>query len=513
VLTSAGHGVVVSDTVVLSGLKIKWKNNSGDKVKKTYAGEYVVTANTTDTITITIAGNDPWTFVEVISYGTFTNSADVTGSVYNEDDSAIPIATRFTACSSFASRVFYAGCGDSRISNRVYFSKLVEVDVDLTKCYQEADPTSEFISDLIATDGGYITLPEAGRVKGLMPFGASLIVFCTNGVWEIGPGESGFFSAIGYSVKKLSDIGCVSTRSIVNAGRVPLYWGEDGIYAIEQDQNSGYTTSVNITRDMINGLYNSIRFQEKTRAKAVYDAIRQRVMWLYNSRLVDPATAFPPLTGEDMVQTTPVTPIGVLDDTDTTDIIFDTMLIFDMRLGAWTKWVFGESTTHVVRDIVAMPASYITDNQLRVKVFCQQIEGTGDDLKTYNICDFADDTTFLDNGAEPNAFICTGPDSLGEPERFRSAPYVHVFLRRLENASLLMQPRWDWARGRISGKMSNFSQTYREVRPHPEAFGLLTTKNKIPGRGRNLFLVFNCEEGKPAWIDGWTIKYDVNTRI
>lgn len=512
--TSAVHGVIVGNVIVLSGLTLRWRNQSGDSRDHTYEGSYTVTAvPSTTTLSITIGNSSNRTYVKALSYGTLTNTSVALVSTYNQDDSAIPIATRFTACSSFASRIFYAGCGDSRISNRVYFSKLVEVDTDLNRCYQEADPTSEFISDLIATDGGYIVLPEAGRVTGLMPFGASLIVFCTNGVWEIGPGASGFFSAIGYSVRKLSDIGCVSSRSIINAGRVPLYWGQDGVYAITQDPNSGFTTAQNITKDTINGLFNSIRYQEKTRAKACYDSIRQRVMWLYNSRLVDPITADAPATGEDMVQTTPVTPIGVITDEDTSNVSFDSLLIFDLRLGAWTRWVFGDSATHVVRDMLAMPASYITDNELRVKVFCQKITGTGTDLQTYLICDFSDETTFMDNGAEPHAFIYTGPDSLGEPERFRTAPYAHVFMRRIPNSSLRMQPRWDWARGHTSGKMGNYMQVYREIKPMSQAYGLLVTKNKVPGRGRNLFLAFNCETGKPAWIDGWTLKYDVNNRI
>jgi hypothetical protein len=151
-------------------------------------------------------------------------------------------------------------------------------------------------------------------------------------------------------------------------------------------------------------------------------------------------------------------------------------------------------------------------------------------------------TTFEDWGTEPPAFLYTGPDSLGEPERFKYAPYVHVFMRKESkepvvigqspaplsyaspgaaialslsgrSSSLYMQPRWDWSRGLDSGKIQNYVQVYREVKPNPDAYGLVVTKNKVRGRGRNLFLAFKAGEKAPAWLDGWTIKYDAQVRI
>lgn len=512
--TTGAHGVVASDVINVTGLRIKWRKGTGDKINRWYNAPFeVISVIDTNSFTIVIAANNNWKYIENTATGSYVNQNAVTGSVYNEDVSAVPLRTRFAVTAAFAGRIFMSGCNDRRISNRVYFSKLVETDTDVGKFYQEADPTSEFISDLVATDGGYVVLPASGVITGLVPFGHSLIVFSANGVWEIGPGQNGVFSATGYSVKKLADIGCVSSRSIITAASIPMYWGEDGVYAVQQDPNSGYTTAVNMTRDVINGLYNSIRYQEKSRAKGVFDTVRQRAMWLYNSRLTTPTTATAPATGADMVQTTPVTPIGTIDDTDTDETVFDSMLIYDLRLGAWTRWTFGDSVSFAVRDMISMPAAFVTDNQLRVKVFCQKITGTDSDKLTYRICEFNNSTTYDDNGAEAEAFVYSGPDSLGEPERIRSAPYVHVFMRKVDDSSAFMQPRWDWARGHTSGKMGNYMQVYREMRPNPEAYGLVVTKNKVSGRGRNLFLAFKAAAGKPCWIDGWTVKYDANMRI
>lgn len=510
-ITSAdNHGVLLGDEVTLSGTTIKWKKGNGDKIKKTYSGTYIVQQIVSATkFKITIAGNDGWTWVQNVALGTYVEIDSVVGSVYNEDDSAIPCKTRFTCTMSFASRIFFAGAKDERISNRIYFSKVVEQDTDVSICYQEADPTSEFISDLVATDGGYIVLPEAGAIVGLLPFGRSIIVFASNGIWEIGPGREGFFSAIGYSERKISNMGCVSPRSIIDAADIPMYWAEDGIYAIRQDQNSGYSLCQNVTRDVLNGLYNSIRYQQKSRAYAAFDPTRQRVIWLYNSRLQTPVSASPPETGESMVQTTPVTPVGVIDDTDTTDDSFDSALVLDLRLGAWTRWVFGASTSHIVRGVQAMPSSYLTDNENRFKFFVQGIPNS----TNYEIDELTNTTDYKDNGAEAEAFVYSGPDSVSDPTKFRSAPYVHIFMRRNENSSIFMQPRWDWSRGHASGKMGEYRQVYRETRQRPETYGVVVTKNKIPGRGRNLFLAIKAGQGAPAWIDGWTIKYDASMRI
>lgn len=511
ITVDTAHGVVLSDIIALSGLKIKFGKPGGNSTTQSYSGNYTVVnvlSATSFRILIDYTTTDR-TYIYTKETGQYTNTASAVGAIYNQDSSAIPIKTRFTTTATFASRAWFAGCSDDRISNRVYFSTLVEDDGDIEACYQEADPTSEFISDLVATDGGYVVLPEAGSILQIMPFASSLIVFSTNSVWEIGPGtQLGVFSATGYSVRKLSNIGCVSARSILNAGNTPVYWGEDGIYVISQDETTGYPTAKNTTLDTINGLFTSIRHQEKTRVKGVFDPLRQRAMWLYNSRLATPIVAQAPLTGENMVQTTPVTPIGILDDTDTTQLTYDSILLFDMRLKAWTRWTLGASSTHWIRDIVAMPTSFLSDSELRLKILAQ-IKNTN----TFNICEFSDTTIYRDLSAATEAFVFSGPDSVNDPDKLKNAPYVHVFMRRNENSSVKMQARWDWARGTDSSKIAQWYEVYRETRPRSETFGMVVTKNKVSGRGRNLFLAFKSYGDQPCWIDGWTTKFDANMRI
>ena len=94
------------------------------------------------------------------------------------------------------------------------------------------------------------------------------------------------------------------------------------------------------------------------------------------------------------------------------------------------------------------------------------------------------------------------------------SPYKIVDLVvAVRTPSIYMQPRWDWARELDSAKIPNYIQVYREPKPNPNSFGVIVTKNKIRGRGRNLFLAFKAGTDAPAWIDGWTIKYDAIVRI
>jgi hypothetical protein len=529
------HGVQVNDELEILNLVLKLSSVRVTK-KVNFTGAATV-KEVIDADTIVIEIDSPmWEKYPIYMKTVEKGQYSIGGLIQVEFEGTEPAETRFTVTTSYAGRIFYGGCPDNRLTDRIYFSKVIENDSDFGKCLQEADPTSEYISDLLPSDGGYITIPNLGTLRGLMPYGRALLVLSSEGVWAIGPGEGGIFSAVGYSVNKLSDAGCVSKQSIIIADNTPLYWSNAGIYAIMQDDNSGFLSSLNITQDTINGLFHSIRYDEKTRVKAGYDPVRKRVFFLYNSRLTNPQSGNPPVSSDEGEYSTSLTPLGLIDDEDTVEISYDTALIFDIRLKAWIKWVFGSDYIKV-RDILCLPTNYSTDSlNGGLRFLCQETAST-----KYYLGELTS-TLFEDWGTESPAFLYTGPDSLGEPERLRYAPYVHVFMRKESkeplvvsqtpgalsyatpgsdvaltlsgrSSSLFMQPRWDWARGSDSGKIQNYVQVYRETKPNPDSFGLVVTKNKVRGRGRNLFLAFKAGEKSPAWLDGWTVKYDAQIRI
>src|SRR6056297_3235158 len=64
------------------------------------------------------------------------------------------VSSRFSCVAVYAGRVWYSGSDNKSMSDKIYFSRTVRNFKDFGQLYQEADPTSEEISDLVDTDGG-----------------------------------------------------------------------------------------------------------------------------------------------------------------------------------------------------------------------------------------------------------------------------------------------------------------------------------------------------------------------
>lgn len=197
---------------------------------------------------------------------------------------------RINAIASYAGRVFYAGIlskvidGDNRspnLSGTVLFSQLFENKINLVKCYQEADPTSPDISDIVDTDGGLIQIPECGYIWALKAIKESLFVFASNGVWEIRGGDNGF-TATSYMVHKISNVGVYAPKSIVEVEGIIYFWAATGIHAIGRNENGVFQTT-NLTINSIQTLYNAIPDASKKNARGYYDLAQNRARWLYYS--------------------------------------------------------------------------------------------------------------------------------------------------------------------------------------------------------------------------------------
>lgn len=197
---------------------------------------------------------------------------------------------RINAIASFAGRIFYAGIlsnvvgGDSRspnLSGTVLFSQLFENKLNLVKCYQEADPTSPDINDIVDTDGGLIQIPECGYIWALKPIKESLFVFASNGVWEIRGGDNGF-TATSFMVHKISNVGVYAPKSIVEVEGIIYFWAATGIHAIGRNENGVFQTT-NLTIPTIQKLYNAIPDASKKNARGYYDLAQNRARWLYYS--------------------------------------------------------------------------------------------------------------------------------------------------------------------------------------------------------------------------------------
>lgn len=444
-----------------------------------------------------------------------------------------------TVC-EFAGRVFYAGFsgdvidGDSRspsLSNYIAFSQLVKNTDDITKCYQEGDPTSRDSNDLVDTDGGFIRLSGAEGIVGMVNLGSALIVLAKNGVWVVTGGSDYGFSATNYKAERISGFGAIGANSIVEDGARSLYWSEDGIYAVVKDQFGAYT-SENITQKTIQKLYDNIPATSKELAIGVFDPVGKKLRWLYHSG--------------DRFTSTSVTK----------------ELILDLTLGAFYQFTISNLESNVVELIAPFTSVpfIVRTTSADVKAANDFVLSDGNTVQVpYSIRDSALQTTryliiklvdgipymsfgyysnfeFIDweridgIGADAFAYMVTGAVTAGDSSVAKQIPYLTLHYNRTEvgvNSSLVperqsscyVQSQWDWANSINSNKWSSKFQGYRMRKaylpedaedPYDTGFQLVTTKNKIRGRGRAFALRMETEPLKDCQIVGWSIALNGN---
>lgn len=183
----------------------------------------------------------------------------------------------------FAGRVWYAGVNSGEYNSRIYFSRLAFKPKDFGKCYQENDPTSEILRDILANDGGVIVIPDMARCVKLFATDNSLLVFATNGVWQITGSEGIGFKATDYSVAKVADIGVFSASSFVAVEGVPFWGNADGLYTVVTNQSGTRYSVKNLSDDIIGTFWEEIPASSIEYMKAVYNKRDRVVQLLYRS--------------------------------------------------------------------------------------------------------------------------------------------------------------------------------------------------------------------------------------
>lgn len=469
------------------------------------------------------------------------STASGVGGITTETESYRP-----TTCAFFAGRAWYAGMKSLSIGAWVLFSQVAEDTGKLGKCYQDADPTSEFVSDLVATDGGVIPIQDAGTVLKLMPFNDSMLVLCDNGVWQITAGaiDTGF-SADSYSVRKISSYGAVAAKSVVFADSAVLYWGDDGIFAVTGNAQQMGVTSLSLTT--IQSLYDDIPQPGKVNVSAAYRQDEHVVYWAYNdsddqdnlqrrfkkNRLLClnlSLKAFYTMTIEELASLTPyVTDIFVTKTRSAASLVFNVVdgsgnTVID---GSSNQVVATQQRTlgNVVKFLAVHPVNTTT------------YKTTFSEFNTNHNAPAKWREWYSNDSAGVNfdGFVIPGYD-FGEnqgADKFIQALYVLVYMRRTETAidsdgnavnpsSCLLQGRWDWADSDASNRWSASQEVYRHRRvwlaeapgdTYDDGEPVVVTKNKVRGRGRSLQLKFANSADKDMQILGWAITYMGNSNV
>ena len=439
----------------------------------------------------------------------------------------------------FAGRVFFGGFegevvdGDANspvLSSYIFFSQLVKSRNDIFKCYQNGDPTSREVSDLLDTDGGFIRISGAKKLYGLVALSNNLFILADNGVWMVLGGSDYGFSATNYAVNKISSFGCNSKDSIVVVNDRILFWGSEGIFQVSKNQYGDWTCN-NISEGTIQSIYDSIEDTDKSTVKGIYDQFDKKIRWLYNQ------------------------------DSDTTNSNTVREIVLDVSLGSFSKTriynlvtnspdvvgfiqtasflsgmedvavVVGADSVLVDGEQVVISRNTRTSGLQSIKyiVLHGSVGGNvGFSFAQYKDDSFHDWKSVDGIGVDAKGFILTGTITASDSAVAKQTPYLTMHFRRTENGVLLedgslvpahqsgclIRSQWNWANSANSGKWSPQFQAYRYRTPYfitsiddeyDNGFEVVTSKNKLRGRGKALSLYIETEENKDCRILGWNL--------
>lgn len=403
------------------------------------------------------------------------------------------ITQRFSTVAGYASRVFYSGANNTAkgIGSRIYFSRLILDNFeDIGRCYQQNDPTSEEFSDLLDTDGGFISIPEATIIRKLHVFGPTLYVFADNGVWAIS-GVDDVFRASEYSVSKITDVGLRYKQSFVSAEGRPYWWSTHGIHTLVLNDQIGSIVEQNISTPTIRSFWNDLNSGQKSSATGVYDGFNNRVVWMYENA-------------------------GATQETK-----YARFLIFDEVFSAFYPWSIDSSADHIIIGAVWDPKIVDTDESSSGLKYL--VKNTTSRNATF--ADFTS-TTFYDfEDYNYSSYAVAGYDFAGDLTIQKNAPFVTVYLERTEEgftgdstsgyeairpSSCLVSAYWDF-----NTNPSSTQQAYRLKFPvvvnatdltefdYPST--VISTRLKVRGRGRSFNLKFQSEEGKDMHLYGFEV--------
>lgn len=456
---------------------------------------------------------------------------------------------RPTTCAFYAGRAWYAGTNSSTIGTWVLFSQVADTTTKFGYCYQDADPTSEVISDLVATDGGVIPIQDAGTILKLLPAYNSLLVFADNGVWQILGSIDGGFSATSYEVRRLSSVGCVSRDSVVEAETTIYYWARDGIWTIVPTQTGGFSVQ-NITNTTIQSLYASIPANGKAYSFGRYYQEGKTIYWLYNSdtsqdginrrfkkdsmlcvdlRLAAPYTH----TVSSLASNSPYIVAALITKNKTS-----TSTTFNVVDASENQVIDGSSNTVVA----SLTPDVLRNSEVRFMV--QAPQSAGASFKT-TFARFEDGLTAASKfkdwyaantaGVTYDSYILTGAD-LGNGQGGDKAIqglYLVAFFNRTETgvdsngdptnpSSCTLQARWDWTDSTAAGKWTPGEEIYRHRRPffpavpsatYNDGYPVVVSKSKIRGRGKAVQFKFTAHPTKDMQLLGWAVTFMGNTNV
>jgi hypothetical protein len=423
---------------------------------------------------------------------------------------------RPNSVSYFAGRVWWG------FKSTVYFTRVLDPNkyFNANFCCSEADPTSQKISDLVATDGGTILINDIGTIQRLYPVGSGMLVFGTNGISFI-QGGSGGFSATDFAISKMSPIGIDAPGSIIEVDSQIFWMSYVGIQGMNQKNGifgpiEGNFDKLNISVQTIQSFYTqNIPPAVRKNVKAVHDPSTNTIQWLYRKD----ATNFNQ---------------------------YDGLLCLDLTLQAFYPWevAYSSTTPYFIGAFTDNVATLVTNGDETEPCQLTYITVVPNGLN-YNLAftkpqslTFSDWKTYTGTGLSYESFVESGFEIMQDADHKKWMPYLFAYFRRTEKnlstsdggvtftsdfpSSCFLRVKWGWTNSAVAGRWSPLTQVYR-LNPIrfvdltgdlsiDDGYSVVVTKNKIRGNGKAVQFRFGTSEiGKDFDLLGWATEYTGNT--
>lgn len=371
----------------------------------------------------------------------------------------------------------------------IYFSQIIEQDVNKAAlCYQDSDPTSEDISDLIDTDGGTINILEAGYVIKLVAASNSVVVFTENGVWDISGQEGESFKPTAYIPRKISDSELVSIRTVSDIEGIPLWAATDGLYTLTLDQVSRSYTEQSLTDQTIKSYYDSIT--DKSSMDIDFDRASKKVYFQHGLNVLV----------YDLINGT-FHPWTVASDSKSIIGAFSTK-----ARGTITEEIDVESNDQLVESNsvqVVISQKVASDSQTTIKFIV---------LDTTNLTfgSFIDTNYYDWTDEEYSSYIETGYMFEEAPANRKSIPYVTAyFTENSIDSECLFRHKWDFSNSESSKLWTDAIDIYETSGIYRDVTSIT---RQLHGSGNFVVLRWEGVPGKAFELLGFYIEWDVDNQ-
>lgn len=404
----------------------------------------------------------------------------------------------------YAGRVFYAGVNSTGFSGKIYFTQILDGAKNIDKAYQNQDPTDESSNDLLVSDGGWIEIPELGRVVKLSVVGNALVVTADNGTWSISGSEGIGFTATDHNVSKISSVGAEGPNSFVEVDGAPVWWNMDGVWTLKAATPGAPPSVMSLSDSTIKDFFADIPAISKTYAKGAYNPFTRIVQWIYRSTeesgvanryVYDRILNLDASSGAFYPWTVPTSPASIAGLCAVQGISLTTTT-GAVTVGGTTVTVGGTLVTidEGVRTSINSVFKYVTTTS------------TGVTFAEFNNSAYYDWAALTASNLDYTSYFVTAPKLRGEGMRKWQSNYVRLFTKNEVNSQLDFCSRWDYS---LSGDTGRWSSVQRIIMDDSN-YAYRSKRLKVRGSGLAMSFKVSSVSGQPFNLIGWTSLDSVN---